>query len=100
MNSVPESDMGWKTEWSGLFHSNGERRVNHINTHHIVQADAPALKQDLARETIDKREPDLKEKVAQEWWEQQNSQEVMHNTLNTKITWHKNIHQIQFEMFL
>lgn len=38
------------------FHSN----VNHMNTHHIVQADAPALKQNLTRESIDEGKPDLK----------------------------------------
>lgn len=60
MSFQPKSDKGGGiTTW--LFHSNGESHVNHINTHHVVQADAPALKQNLTREAIDEGEPDLKE---------------------------------------
>lgn len=32
------------------------------HTHHVVQADTPALKQDLAREPIDKGKPELEHK--------------------------------------
>lgn len=31
-----------------------------LNTHHIVQADAPAFKQNLTREAIDECKPDLR----------------------------------------
>lgn len=34
-------------------------KINLMNTHHIVQADAPPFKQNLTREAIDKGKPDL-----------------------------------------
>lgn len=33
-----------------------------VSTHHIVEADAPALKEDLPGEAIDKGEPELEHK--------------------------------------
>lgn len=35
-------------------------KIYQINTHHVVQADTPAFKQNLTRESVYKCEPDLK----------------------------------------
>lgn len=38
------------------------RRGGEASTHHVVEAYAPALKEDLPREAIDKGKPELEDK--------------------------------------
>lgn len=35
------------------------QRINIPNTHHVIQADTPAFKENLSREAIDECKPDL-----------------------------------------
>lgn len=47
--------------------------IYQINTYHIVQANTPAFKKDLTRESIHKCKPDLKKEISRE---KKKSQEI------------------------